>query len=34
MYQHGYDESGDIWDWRLAETMHAARRSSRPTSST
>ena len=25
VYQHGYDESGDIWDWRLAETMHAAR---------
>jgi glycosyltransferase involved in cell wall biosynthesis len=24
-YPHGYDESGDIWDWRLAETMHAAR---------
>ena len=25
VYAHGYDESGDIWDWRLAETMHAAR---------
>jgi glycosyltransferase involved in cell wall biosynthesis len=25
VYEHGYDESGDIWDWRLAETMHAAR---------
>jgi glycosyltransferase involved in cell wall biosynthesis len=25
VYEYGYDESGDIWDWRLAETMHAAR---------
>jgi glycosyltransferase involved in cell wall biosynthesis len=25
VYPQGYDESGDIWDWRLAETMHAAR---------
>ena len=25
VYARGYDESGDIWDWRLAETMHAAR---------
>jgi glycosyltransferase involved in cell wall biosynthesis len=25
VYPHGYDETADIWDWRLAETMHAAR---------
>jgi glycosyltransferase involved in cell wall biosynthesis len=24
VYPHGYDETGDIWDWRLAETLHAA----------
>jgi glycosyltransferase involved in cell wall biosynthesis len=24
LYAEGYDESGDLWDWRLAETMHAA----------
>lgn len=24
IYPRGYDETDEIWDWRLAETMHAA----------